>query len=94
MLQLLVLLTFCRCGRTPQEGLEDESTIKTRAREVGLANTNNDEVSQYLHTYSELSVFLMATPGWMDSMKDLLLAWSEDVLQFCRNSQLKSKLNK
>ncbi len=94
VLQLLVLLSFCRCGRTPQEGLEDESSIKARGRSEAMLNRNYDGVSQHLYTYSELSPFFQATPGWLDGMRDLMLAWSEDVLQFCRNSQIKSKLNK
>jgi len=94
VLQLLVLLSFCRCGRTPQEGLEDESGIKAKGRGEALPSKNYDGVSQHLHTYSELSPFFQGNPSWLDSMRDLLLSWSEDVLQFSRNSQIKAKLNK
>jgi hypothetical protein len=91
VLQNLVLMTFARCGRTPAEGLQDESDIKARKRGVPLAERNSDGVSNHLYTYQELLPLFHAAPAWLDSMRDLMLAWSEKMVVLCKNSRHKAR---
>ena len=89
VLQNLVLLTFARCGRTAQDGIEDESEIKSRSRDSPLRETNDDEVSQFLYTYEELRNVFDSEALWVESMRTMLLLWCEKMVDFCRNSSFK-----
>jgi len=92
-MQAIVLLTFIRTGRTSQEGIQDEIEVKQRRKGDQLSQRNNDGVSQHLFTYQELAFVLQASQGWLETMRELLVQWSEEMIRLCRNTELKNKLS-
>ena len=94
LLQTIVLLAFVRTGRTTQEGIQDELAIKQRRKGEPLSKRNNDGVSDHLYTYQELAFVLQANQDWLESMKELLVLWSEEMIALCRNTELKNILRR
>lgn len=92
-MQAIVLLTFIRTSRTSQEGIQDEIEVKQRRKGDQLSQRNNDGVSQHLFTYQELAFVLQASQGWLETMRELLVQWSEEMIRLCRNTELKNKLS-
>ena len=93
-MQNLVLLTFARIGVQAHEGIHSENEVKARRKGEPLSEKNRDGISEQLFTYSELTSLFQSSPGWFESMRDLLLTWSQEVVTLSNNTVHKAMLRR
>ena len=84
-MQLLVLWGFAKVGRLPQEIALAEAEIKTRPKGghlsyVPSSQNSDDGLSHELFSMSEMMQAYRFMGGWIDNMRELLLNWTEDLL--------------
>lgn len=91
VLQYVVLFTFARTEREPHQAAADLMEIRNRKKGEQLQMANRDGVSEHLFTYQELLYFMNASPGWFETMRDLLLSWTEAAEKVCRSFEKRNR---